>query len=224
MKKKLKIYSTLFVVALIVLLVAHKVRFEGYTWYQGGKDTLMFVDNAPEFYTSDTTYHEGGQGVHTIYHPTMSYNVYVRPKMPRDNQTLISRSKWLGSEKPEMQTYRVTMQKVRLETPVKEEGFFINFPIIEAIVSGVLTAVVTIWILCLVFKLVRRIHRGGGLLGRIHGLGPVLQRQDGARACFRSRSRNQRSVGVKLTGRCTWTHPRIGCNRRSRRASERPFP
>ena len=50
MKKKLKIYSTLFVVALIVLLVAHKVRFEGYTWYQGGKDTLMFVDNAPEFY------------------------------------------------------------------------------------------------------------------------------------------------------------------------------
>ncbi|MCR4837172.1 MAG: hypothetical protein K5899_12465, partial [Bacteroidaceae bacterium] len=63
MKKKLKIYSTLFVVALIVLLVAHKVRFEGYTWYQGGKDTLMFEDNAPEFYTSDTTYHEGGQGV-----------------------------------------------------------------------------------------------------------------------------------------------------------------
>ena len=55
MKKKLKIYSTLFVVALIVLLVAHKVRFEGYTWYQGGKDTLMFEDNAPEFYTSDTT-------------------------------------------------------------------------------------------------------------------------------------------------------------------------
>ena len=160
MKKKLKIYSTLFVVALIVLLVAHKVRFEGYTWYQGGKDTLMFEDNAPEFYTSDTTYHEGGQGVHTIYYPTMSYNVYVRPKMPRDNQTLISRSKWLGQEKPEMQTYRVTMQKVRLETPVKEEGFFINFPIIEAIVSGVLTAVVTIWILCLVFKLVRRIHRG----------------------------------------------------------------
>ena len=160
MKKKLKIYSTLFVVALIVLLVSHSVRFEGYTWYQGGMDTLKFVDNAPEFYTSDTTYHEGGQGIHTVYHPTMKYKVYVKPKMPRDNQMLISTAKWSGQKKQEMQTYRVTMQKVILETPVKEEVFFINLPIIVAIVSGVLTAVVTIWILCLVFKLVRRIRRG----------------------------------------------------------------
>jgi len=160
MKKKLKIYSTLFVVALIVLLVSHAVRYEGYTWYQGDKDSLMFVDDAPEFYTSDTTFHEGGQSVHTVYHPTMSYKVYVRPKMPRDNQTLISRAKWAGPEKQEMQTYRVTMQKVKLETPVKKEGFFINFPLIVAIVFGDLTAVVTIWILWLVFKLVRRIRRG----------------------------------------------------------------
>ena len=160
MKKKLKIYSTLFVVALIVLLVTHAVRYEGYTWYQGGKDTLMFADNAPEFYTSDTTFYEGGQGVHTVYHPTMSYKVYVKPKMPRDHQMLISRAKWSGPEKQEMQTYRLTMQKVELETPVKKEGFFIIFPMIVAIVSGVLTAVVTIWILCLVFKLVRRIRRG----------------------------------------------------------------
>ena len=160
MKKRLKIYSTLFVVALIVLLVTHVVRYEGYTWYQGGKDTLMFADDAPEFYTSDTTFHEGGQGVHTVYYPTMSYKVYVRPKKPRDHQMLISRAKWSGPEKQEMQTYRLTMQKVELETPVKKVGFFINFPIIVAIVSGVLTAVVTIWILCLVFKLVRRIRRG----------------------------------------------------------------
>ena len=46
-----------------------------------------------------------------------------------------------------------------METPVTEDKL-INFPMITAILSGVLTAVVTIWILCLVFKLVRRIRRG----------------------------------------------------------------
>jgi len=159
MNKKLKVYSTLFVVALIVLLVTHVVCFEGYTWYQGDTDSLMFVNDAPEFYTSDTTITDGGESVKTIYHPTMSYKVYVRPKMPRDNQTLISTAKWTSQEKQEMQTYRVTMQKVKLETPTTKDKL-INFPMIVAIISGILTAVVTIWILSLVFKLVRRIRRG----------------------------------------------------------------
>lgn len=159
MSKKLKIYSTLFVVALIVLLVTHTVRFEGHTWYQGNTDTLMFVNDAPEFYTSDTTITDGAESVKTVNHPFMSYTVYVKPKMPRDYQTLISTAKWVSQEKQEMQTYKVTMQKVRLQTPVTEDKL-INFPMITAILSGVLTAVVTIWILCLVFKLVRRIRRG----------------------------------------------------------------
>ena len=159
MNKKLKIYSTLFVVALILLLVNHTVRFEGQTWYQGDTDTLMFVNDTPEFYTNDTTVTDGAESVKTIHHPFMNYKVYVKPKMPRDCQTLISTAKWVSQEKQEMQTYRVTMQKVRLETPITEDKL-INFPMIVAILSGVLTAVVTIWILCLVFKLVRRIRRG----------------------------------------------------------------
>lgn len=155
MNKKLKIYSTWFVIVLIFLLVTSVVHYNSYGWAQGGHDTLEFVDEAPEFFTRDTL--EGGS-VMTKYLPTISYEVYVAPKAARNQRILLSSAKKPYVDKVEKQTYKVTMQKVKLETPASETK--VGLKAVLLIVSAIVIMVVTIWILCIVYKLVRRIRRG----------------------------------------------------------------
>ena len=155
MNKKLKIYSTWFVVVLIFLLVTSTVHYDSYSWMQGGHDTLEFVDEAPEFFTRDTL--EGGS-VTTKYLPTISYEVYVAPKDARHQKILLSSAKKPYVDKVEKQTYKVTMQKVRLETPASKTK--VGLKAVLLIVSAIVIMIVTIWILCIVYKLVRRIRRG----------------------------------------------------------------
>ena len=155
MNKKLKIYSTWFVVVLIFLLVTSAVHFDSYSWMQGGHDTLEFVDEAPEFFTRDTL--EGGS-VTTKYLPTISYEVYVAPKDARHQKILLSSAKKPYVDKGEKQTYKVTMQKVRLDTPASKTK--VGLKAVLLIVSAIVIMIVTIWILCIVYKLVRRIRRG----------------------------------------------------------------
>ena len=50
------------------------------------------------------------------------------------------------------------MQKVKLETPASETSF--NFHVILAIASAIVIMIVTIWILCMVYKLIRSIRKG----------------------------------------------------------------
>lgn len=157
MSKKLKIYCTLFVVVLVYLVVTSVIHFDSYGWGQGGHDKLEFVDEAPGFMTRDTL--EGG-AVRTISKPTVSYEVYVKPKDARNQRVLLSTAKSIKqSSAGEIQTYKVEMQKVKLETPTSETSF--NFYVrILAIASAIVIMIVTIWILCMVYKLIRSIRKG----------------------------------------------------------------
>jgi len=156
MNKKLKIYSTLFVVVLVYLVVTSVVHFDSYGWGQGGHDKLEFVDEAPGFVTRDTL--EGG-AVRTTSLPTVAYEVYVKPKKALHQKVLLSTAKSIQrSSAGEIQTYKVEMQKVKLETPASEKMF--NFHVILVVASAIVIMIVTIWILCMVYKLIRRIRRG----------------------------------------------------------------
>ena len=156
MNKKLKIYSTLFVVVLVYLVVTSVFHIDSYGWGQGGHDKLEFVDEAPGFMTRDTL--EGG-AVRTITKPTVSYEVYVKPKDLSKQRVLLSTAKSIHqSSAGETQTYKVEMQKVKLVTPTSETSF--NFHILFAIVSALVVTIVIVWILCMVYKLIRRIRKG----------------------------------------------------------------
>ena len=156
MNKKLKIYSTLFVVVLVYLVVTSVFHIDSYGWGQGGHDKLEFVDEAPGFMTRDTL--EGG-AVRTITKPTLSYEVYVKPKDLSKQRVLLSTAKSIHqSSAGETQTYKVEMQKVKLVTPTSEMSF--NFHIIFAIVSALVVTIVIVWILCMVYKVIRSIRKG----------------------------------------------------------------
>ena len=156
MNKKLKIYSTLFVVVLVYLVVTSVVHIDSYGWGQGGHDKLEFVDEAPGFMTRDTL--EGG-AVRTITKPTLSYEVYVKPKNLSKQRVLLSTAKSIHqSSAGETQTYKVEMQKVKLVTPTSETSF--SFHIIFAIVSALVVTIVIVWILCMVYKVIRSIRKG----------------------------------------------------------------
>ena len=147
MNKKLKIYSTLFVVVLIVLGVTKAFHYHKPTWCAYPDEKMEFVENPAEFLTCDTL--DDGVIV-TNQPPTVSFEVYIAPKIAH-NKVLLSTSK--------DQTYRVNMQKVKLEVPASRANMF-EFPMIFTLSSVVVIAVVLIWILCMVYKLIRSIRRG----------------------------------------------------------------
>ena len=155
MNKKIKIYSLLFIFVLCMSVKNSVFHYESDSWYQGGSDKLELVDEAPGFATTDTL--ESGAVV-TTSHATLSYEVYVKPKNALHQKTLLSTAKWASPDKVEKQTYKVTMQKVKLEAP-DTSGLF-NTQIVITVIAGVAITIAAIWILCLVIRLLRSIRRG----------------------------------------------------------------
>ena len=156
MNKKLKIYIIAFIVVLVLSVKNNVFHYESYSWGQGGSDKLELVDEAPGFVKVDTI--EGGTVKTTS--STVSYEVYVKPKNAMHKKTLISTAKWPSPKtgKVEKQIYKVTMQKVKLETPNTDGLFKAHFILI--IIAVIAIAIVGIWILCLVIKLLLMIRRG----------------------------------------------------------------
>ena len=151
MKKKLAFYIGLFVGA-IVISVKNYVKFDRETW--SSTDDSAYVGQweyaeTPDFYfTTDTLYKdENGYSV-SQKSSTYHYDVYVKPKLSADKRTLISS---IGG-----QTYKVSLQKARIIVPADKSGrnYFI-FNLISFLVS----TAVYIWIICLIFGLLRKIHR-----------------------------------------------------------------
>ena len=155
MNKKIKIYSLLFLLVLLLSVKNSVFNYESDSWYQGGSDKLELVDDPPGFATTDTL--ESGAVV-TTSGATLSYEVYVKPKKASKQKTLLSTAKWASPDKVEEQTYKVTMQKVKLETP-DTSGLF-NAQIVIIVIAGIATTIAAIWILCLVIRLLRSIRRG----------------------------------------------------------------
>ena len=94
--------------------------------------------------------------VRTTYRPTVAYEVSVMPK--NKDRVLISTSKWASPDNVKKQIYKVTMQKVKLESPSSNK--IVNFQLILFATWAIFFAIVSIWILCMVFKLIRKIRQG----------------------------------------------------------------
>ena len=147
MNKKLKIYSTLFVVAIIILAVTSTVHYSNYTWDSNSDEKLELVESPSEFMSTDTL--ANGQVV-TKRHPYIGYEVNVEPRNYPNQKILLSKS--------DGQTYRVNMKKVNLEVPASDAHSYL--PMILILSSALIAIIVAIWIVFLVFKLIRNIRKG----------------------------------------------------------------
>lgn len=147
MNKKLKIYSTLFVVAIIILAVTSTVHYSNYTWDSNSDEKLELVESPSEFMSTDTL--ANGQVV-TRRHPYIGYEVNVEPRTYPNQKILLSKSNG--------QTYRVNMKKVNLEVPASDAYSYI--PMILILSSALIAIIVAIWIVVLVFKLILNIRKG----------------------------------------------------------------
>ena len=147
MNKKLKIYSTLFIVTFVILAVTSTFHYNNYTWTGTPEDKLEFADCPPEFMSRDTL---PSGSVITNRHLTMSYEVNVMPKDTPDRKVLLSKTK--------DQTYQVNMKKVDLGVPMNKVQSHI--PSVLILSTAVVVIIVAIWILVLVFKLIFKIRKG----------------------------------------------------------------
>lgn len=147
MNKKLKIYSTLFVVAIIILAVTSTVHYSNYTWDSNSDEKLELVESPSEFMSTDTL--ANGQVV-TKRHPYIGYEVNVEPRNYPNQKILLSKS--------DGQTYRVNMKKVNLEVPASDAHSYL--PMILILSSALIAIIVAIWIVVLVFKLILNIRKG----------------------------------------------------------------
>lgn len=148
MNKKLKIYSTLFVVAVIFLVAIDTFHYSTYSNCSADvKEKLELVECPPEFMSIDTL--PNGE-VRTTKHLSISYTVNVEPRNLPNQKVILSKSSG--------QTYRVNLNKVNLEVPVSQVQSYL--PMILILSSLLVIIVVLIWIGILVFKLIRSIRRG----------------------------------------------------------------
>ena len=147
MNTKLKIYSTLFVVAIIILAVTSTIHYNNYTWSSDSEEKLELVESPTEFMSSDTL---ANGSVVTKRHPYIGYEVNVEPRNYPNQKILLSKSNG--------QTYRVNMKKVDLEVPASNVHSYL--PMVLIVSSAVVAVIVAIWIVVLVYKLIRNIRKG----------------------------------------------------------------
>ena len=149
MNKKLKIYTTLFLVVLIVLLV-FPVNLHHYssTYIPGSEGKLEYGNIPEQFYERDTIIEADGISTSSKMR-TRTYTVNVLPKKPYANTAIIST---VGD-----QAYKVTMKQITLTLPTAKAK---KTPTVIFITSIIISLAMLIWVLCLVIKLIRSIRRG----------------------------------------------------------------
>ena len=163
MNKKLKIYCTLFWLAITIWMV-NSVKFDRGIVIEAhyDRETSVSADNpahadgweygntpARYYYESDTVYDDNGGFSKYKKSSTYYYDVYVTPKKSADKRTLISR---VGGN-----IYKVALQKVRVIVPADEvnKTFFIFRIVLFLLATGM-----TIWVIYLLLMLIGKIRKG----------------------------------------------------------------
>lgn len=152
--KKLKIYSTLLIVALLSILLLDniKIHFSGHSWAETDQITLDHVKNPAEFFRVDSI--EGGYKTTSL--SFFSFPLYVRPYHGH-----MLKSHWYDCQNCDGRQYTSFMEldKVKLKIPASD----IDGSEILLTFGGVaigLSAIFFIWILVVVFKTIRLIRKG----------------------------------------------------------------
>ena len=147
MNKKLKIYSSLFIVALIVFGFISAFHFSSMSWTPAPDNNMEFAELPSDFMTCDTL---PDGGTVSYGHPYFTYDLNVHPWSRPDHKVLLSTAHG--------QTYKVEMQKVKVGMPVSRAGSKIPMYIIGS--GAVVSIVVFLCILYMVIKLISKIRRG----------------------------------------------------------------
>ena len=146
MTKKLKIYSTLFVVALVVFVMSDTFHYSSMGWSPAPDNKMEFAELPSEFEKRDSI----PGGVVSTGVPLISYEVNVQPWGRQDHKALLSTAQG--------QTYRVDMQKIRVSIPTTRTGSKVPLYFIAS--SAIFALIVCLWVLWLIIKLVRSIRLG----------------------------------------------------------------
>ena len=147
MNKKLKIYSTLFIIALIVFGIANTFHFSAMGWSPAPDNNMAFAELPSDFMSTDTL-PDGGTVSHG--HPYYTYDVNVHQWSRPDHKVLLSTAQG--------QTYKVEMQKIKVGMPVSRAGSSIPMYLVGS--GAVVSLIVLFCILYMVIKLIIRIRRG----------------------------------------------------------------
>ncbi|MBR5053754.1 MAG: DUF2975 domain-containing protein [Bacteroidaceae bacterium] len=153
MEKKLKIYSAL-LIGVALFFVLHSVIYLDWQDYSGSDERLEVVKPPVEFEKHVEVLDDGT--VVRDYKPTITYDVNVKPNGITVGE--FPDKKYLFSTVKD-QTCKLTMQKIWVEVPASKSLFGSYDRWITYAVWSV-TAIIIIWILCLVFKTLRNIRRG----------------------------------------------------------------
>ena len=146
MTKKLKIYSTLFVVALIVLVMSDTFHYSSMGWSPAPDNKMEFAERPSEFEKRDSI----PGGVVSTGVPLISYDVNVQSWGRQDHKALLSTAQG--------QTYKVDMKKIKISIPTSRTGSKVPLYFIAS--SAIFAVIVCLWILWLVIKLIISIRRG----------------------------------------------------------------
>lgn len=147
MNKKLKIYSTLFVIALIVFGFATTFHYSAMGWSPAPDNNMQFAELPSDFMSTDTL---PDGGTVSYGHPYYTYELNVHQWSRPDHKVLLSTAQG--------QTYKVEMQKVKVGMPVSRAGSNIPMYIISSI--AIVSFIIFLCILYMVIKLIIKIRRG----------------------------------------------------------------
>ena len=146
MTKKLKIYSTMFVVALIVLVMSDTFHYSSMGWSPAPDNKMEFAELPSEFEKRDSI----PGGVVSTGVPLISYEVNVQPWGRQDHKALLSTAQG--------RTYKVDMQRIKISIPTSRTGSKVPLYFIAS--SAIFAVIVCLWILWLVIKLIISIRLG----------------------------------------------------------------
>lgn len=147
MNKKIKLYTTLFVVAFVIYVLTKVFGFSN-TSYLTSEDEYMEVTEEPEGFVQRDTLPNGAT---TWRSATMSYEVYVQPKMTRNDKVLMSHANG--------QDWRMDIKKVSVVKPWDASEK--DYATIAFIAIGAITGLFFLgWMLWIVFQTIRSIRRG----------------------------------------------------------------
>ena len=147
MSKKLKIYSTLFVIAFIAVGFSNSFLFRSMGWSPAPDNKMEFAELPAEYMTTDTL--EDGGTVSTG-HPCFSYELNVHSWSRPDHKVLLSTAQG--------QTYKVDMKKINISIPASRGGF--HFPHYLLGSSIIFWVIAFVWIFWMVFKVIVKIRHG----------------------------------------------------------------
>ena len=154
MNKKIKIYSSLLIVALITLMLTSTFHFNKTTSYRmDDEECVLSLEDLPkEFGVVDSI--EGGWSA--TFYPTYDLDCYIHAQRFPQDKVLLSRYKKYPTQ-AEADVYKIEMQKVKVSIPMEKADSTVTY-----IVGFIWTVAFLLyaWLLVIIIKQVLSIRRG----------------------------------------------------------------